>query len=239
MTLSLTTQGRSIWDVQDKDASTASGGEDTRNQGKARRMGRMFNYFFLLLNVAHRAQQEDENDGKRASGFKVMRRYDEESRKYWNNMLSVRSSEFDFKKQVSVIDSPRYKKVLKEIRSEDSKAAQARQQDADKRKAEAAARAGKGAGKGKDARRDDVPRVPLRDPVPQRDPPPRRDDREPREPAVLTGKRDREAPKGPVCWNWSQKGECKFGEECRFSHDVEPGSMPSKRHRASRGVKDE
>ena len=184
MTLSLTTQGRSIWDVQDKDASTASGGEDTRNQGKARRMGRMFNYFFLLLSVAHRAQQEDENDGKRTSGFKVMRRYDEESRKYWNNMLSVRSSEFDFKKQVSVIDSPRYKKVLKEIRSEDSKAAQARQQDADKRKAEAAARAGKGAGKGKDARRDDVPRVPHRDPVPQRDPHRRRDDREPREPAI-------------------------------------------------------
>ena len=107
MTLSLSTQGRSIWDVPDKDASTASASGDTRNQGKARRMGRMFNYFFLLLNVAHRAQQEDENDGKRTSGFKVMRRYDEESRKYWNNMLSVRSSEFDFKKQVSVIDSPR------------------------------------------------------------------------------------------------------------------------------------
>ena len=55
MTLSLTTQGRDIWDAPDKGASTASAGEDTRPQGKARRIRRVFNYFFLLLNVAHSA----------------------------------------------------------------------------------------------------------------------------------------------------------------------------------------
>ena len=65
MTVTLDTAGRSMWDVPLPEGSPHAAGPVERSGGHARRLGRMYNYMYTLLEVAHRSQQESTSNGKK------------------------------------------------------------------------------------------------------------------------------------------------------------------------------
>ena len=71
MTVTLNSAGRSMWDVPPPAGSPHAADSAELAGGHARRMGRMFNYFYTLMEVAHRAQQEPQPDGKKVGCVKL------------------------------------------------------------------------------------------------------------------------------------------------------------------------